>query len=191
MKRLHRTANLTLAYILISLSALATCSWAKETCLVSPAGNVPEAKDVPIPASPYTVGICYLPEKKLKTGAYDEYFHNIIELKKHDKRLARKEVPSHITVGRISDLKLEKSTKRFAALSYVAGEFCNGLIVFDLKAEKAAFQQGCVSDSDQCHVTELSDSTCKAKIECRDQGAEGEPPTRKTPIIKEPDLCKT
>ena len=180
--------NFSLA-IPFALLLFSFTSWAKDPCVSPQQVGGPVESDLMIPGTPYSVGVCYLPEK-IKNGLYDAYYRDRLVLKQRGEPLASQETKMHITVGRISDLHFEKATEKFIAVSYSAGEYCNGIVIFDTKNKKVVLAHGCQSYSDICHITELSDSNCKVTIECKDQGAEGEPPTRKEPIKKTRTLCK-
>jgi hypothetical protein len=165
--------------------SLDTC--ADEVCSKPEKVNMTKTADLVVPNSPYALGICYLPEVAKKGVLADH--QDLIVLKKYRMTIAKKQTTISISVGRIADLVLEKATDRFISVSYGAGEFCNGIVIFDVKKNRVAAEQGCLKFSDQCHVTELLDRECKATIECRDGGAEGEPPSRKAIIRKKFDLC--
>ncbi|MBL7544174.1 MAG: hypothetical protein JNL11_10170 [Bdellovibrionaceae bacterium] len=176
-------------YVFFYFCALSNIAWASSKCLSPKDVSMPKVADLQIPNTKYTVGICYLDEK-VKNGINESDHKDLIILKREGSYIASSETKISVTVGRISDLVFEKTTDRFVAVSYSAGEFCNGLAIFDTKLKKAAFNQGCASDSDECHVTEVNESKCYAKIECRDRGAEGNSPKRKVPIRKSVTLCK-
>ena len=162
-------------------------AYAGEICSEPEKVNMAKAADLAIPNSPYSVGICYLPEVK-KNGVLADH-HDLILLKENNRQIAKQQTTMSITVGRIADLVLEKTSNRFISVAYGAGEFCNGLVIFDVQRKKVAAKQGCLSYSDQCHVTQLMGRECKAIVECKDEGAEGEPPRRKKIIRKTLDLC--
>lgn len=164
-------------------------SFAKESCITTEQASMGVTAELYIPMSPYSVGICYLPEI-VNDGVMADH-RDLIVLKKNNKPVAKQQTKMHITVGRIADLKLEKTSERFVAVSYTAGEFCNGIVIFDVRTKKVAAEQGCISFSDQCRVIELLDHECSATIECADTGAEGEPPQRKNVINKKFKICKT
>lgn len=176
-------------YIFLFFLTLSTTAWAKSPCISPKEAQMPNSADLQIPKSNYSVGICYLTEK-VKKGVSDGYYKDLIVLKKAGTSIADSETKMSITVGRISDLVFEKATDRFIAVTYGAGEFCNGVVIFDTRLKKAAMQKGCSNNSDMCAVIELNDSKCSAKIECRDGGAEGDPAQRKEPIIQTINLCK-
>ncbi len=170
------------------LFILSTNVCAQDQCSKPENVNMAKTVDLVVPNSPFTVGICYLPEVT-KNGVLADHQDLIILMEKY-KPIAKKQTTMSITVGRISELVLEKTTDRFISVSYNAGEFCNGIVIFDVQKKRVAAEQGCMSFSDQCHVTALQDRECKASIECKDGGAEGEPPKRKEIIRKRLDLCQ-
>ena len=161
---------------------------AKEKCISPEQAQMPPNEAIPIAKTKYSIGICYLAEV-VKKGLFEGEHKDLIFLKRDAVLVAEARTKMNITVGRISDLTLEKTTTRFISLSYGAGEFCNGLVIFDTKLKKVSFQNSCESPSDICHVMDLNEAKCLAKIECKDRGVEGAPPTRKTPIIKNIKLC--
>jgi hypothetical protein len=114
----------------------------------------------------------------------------LIQIQKKGALVVEKEVRASVTSGRTSNLALEKATDRFIAVSYDAGEFCNGVIVFDITHKKIAAELGCVTQSDVCHITELKDDKCQAKVTCN-QVATEDPPTRKEPLLKTLTLCRS
>ena len=149
--------------------------------------NMLKTADIIVPNSPYSVGICYLPELYNKGVPTDH--QDLILLKKNNKQIARHQTTMFITIGRISDLALERKSDRFISVSYAAGEFCNGIVIFDVRKNRVAAEQGCLSYADQCHVKALLDKECKALIECTDVGAEGDPPKQKEIITMTFELC--
>ncbi len=176
-------------YFFLLFLVLPNPVWAKSPCVSPKEAQLSKSLDVSVPKTKYSVEICYLVEK-VKNGAYEEYYKDLIVLKKDGAAIANCETKIPITVGRIGDLVFERASNRFIAVTYGAGEFCNGIVIFDTKLKKVAIQKGCLSASDECHVIDLNESNCKAKIECRDKGAEGEPPVRKEPISQTISLCK-
>ena len=149
---------------------------------------MPKSDDLQIPHSKFSVGICYKAEK-IKNGIHDDSFKDLIVLKENKKIVLEVETKMPITVGRISGLTLENSSDKFISVSYDAGEFCNGIIVFNSRNKTKAFAHGCFNYSDVCHVQELNDSSCKLTIECKDQGSEGDSPKKKEPTIYSFNLC--
>jgi len=184
MKRFRIHAQI--AFIILFFTSGA---YADEVCSQPEKVNMANVADLVVPNSPYSLGICYLPEVVKKDVLVDH--QDLIELKIHNRIIARHRTRMSVTVGRIADLVLEKATDRFISVSYGAGEFCNGIVIFDVQRKKVAAQQGCLSLSDQCHVTELLDAECRATVECKDGGAEGEPPLRKDIIRKKFELCSS
>ncbi len=158
------------------------------SCLPPEKAHMPKVADIQIPNSVYTVDICYLPEK-IKNEIHEDFQKDLIVLKKAGSVIAHSETKISLTVGRISDLIFEKKTDRFIALTYEAGEFCNGVVIFDTKLKKAAFQHGCVSESSECHVTSITDSKCSAKVKCFDKDSEKSPSKSKVPYNKIINLC--
>jgi hypothetical protein len=148
---------------------------AKEPCM---ANGMTAAPDIAIPGTPYHVSICYLPEPR------DHYFRDKIELREGETVVA--EVTARPSVdGRASDLTLEAREGRFAVLSYQSGEFCNGLIIFDLQKRRAAQHVVCVSDHYDCQVATLNERLCRAELVCKDNG--GDAPKKKL----QPDIRKS
>lgn len=139
--------------------------------------HMPKTADLQVPGTPYSVGICYLARS---AGQH----RDLIMLKKAGATLIESVTTSSITSGRVAELAFEKATERYVAVSYDAGEFCNGVVIFDVKETRVAAHQSCVTPVDRCHVTALDGSTRKATLLCKDEGAEGEPPQRKEPLQK-------
>lgn len=159
-------------------------------CIPAEQALMQAVDDLHVPNSAFSLGICYLAEPPAKDGIFAQYHRDLVVLKEGAHRVASHATEMPITVGRISDLVLEKNTDRFVAISYGAGEFCNGIVIFDTNKRIPAASLACVSDSDICHVTEIDDRACIALVECRDMGAEGEPPTRNEPVTKRLSLCE-
>ncbi len=180
---------LDMKYFFMIVMGFTHSALAKSLCLSPKDANMPKVADLKIPSTSYSVGICYLAEK-VKNGIFEGHHKDLIVLKKNGVAVAESETKISITVGRIDDLVLEKANDRFIAITYGAGEFCNGVVIFDAQTKKVAIQKGCLSDTDECHVVELNDARCTAKIECRDKGAEGMPPKRKEPIQAVVQLCQ-
>ena len=152
---------------------------AKEACI---ANGMTEAPDVAIPGTSYHVSICYLPESR------DHYSRDRIELRDGETVIA--EVTARpFFEGRASDLTLEHHEGRFAALSYQAGEFCNGIVIFDLQKKRAAKHTACVSDHYDCQVATLSERLCRAELVCRDNGGDALEPRLQPDIKKSLRLC--
>jgi hypothetical protein len=84
-----------------------------------------------------------------------------------------------VTVGRLSDLALEKSTPHHLALSYSNCEFGNAVLIFNLKKPAVAHHRPCSGAPVNCRVTDLQDSV--ATVECREVEAEGLPPQNPSP----------
>lgn len=162
---------------------------ARDVCLLPENANMPPTKAIEVPQTDYTVSFCYLQEVK-NAGVFQDH-KDLIVLKKKKLGIAKQSTKMSITSGRISDLKLEKFTDRFVAVSYTAGEYCNGVVIFDVKKKRSVANKHCVTETDRCRVTELTDGSCKAKIVCEDMGSAGEPPMRKEPSIFNVDLCGT
>lgn len=169
---------------------LTTEARAKEKCLPAEKVSMQEAADLKIPQTDFSVGICYRPEKKRKDGTLDDNYQDSIILKSRQKVLTEAFVPMPVTVGRLSNLVFEMASSRYVAVSYDAGEACNGLVVFDTRLNKTALQQGCVSPTETCHVVELNKKACEAKLECKDEGAEDAELGEKKPVVRTVRLCR-
>lgn len=164
-----------------------TRAFGMDKCLPPSQAGILSTQSVEVPKSSYSVEICYLPERT-KGGVKEAYHRDLVVLKDGKKRLAQYKTKIPITVGRIGDLALERNSDRFFAVSYGAGEFCNGIVIFDKKKKRVSSGQGCFRPSDICRVTQLSEEECSAVIDCKDQGAEGAPPKR-APYSKKINLC--
>ena len=110
---------------------------AGDKCISWEQANMP--KVTPITQGRYTVDFCYLEE-----NSHQRYYRDFVVLKKDGKIVAKSETKLSITIGRISDLRLEKSTDRYLNVSFLASELCTGLVIFDLKKEKVVSSRGCL-----------------------------------------------
>jgi len=152
---------------------------AKQACV---ANGMSEAPDVLIPGTPYHAAICYLPESR------DHYFRDKIELR--DGATVIAEVTARPSLaGRARDLTLERHEGRFVALSYQSGEFCNGLVIFDMERKRAAQHIACVFDHYDCQVATLSEALCRAELVCKDNGGDAPELKRQPEIRKGLRLC--
>ena len=152
---------------------------AKEACV---ANGMTAAPDVAIPGTPYHVSICYLPESR------DHYFRDRIELRDGESVIASVTARPSVE-GRASDLTLAQHEGRFAVVSYQSGEFCNGLVIFDLQTKRAARQIACVSDHYDCQVATLSERLCRAELVCKDNGGDATDQKLQPDIKKSLRLC--
>ncbi len=174
-------------YIFFFFAVLSRLGWADLDCISAKAANMPDSVELTVPNSAYSASICYRPES---LGRDRGEFKDLIVLNKNKVNFLKSTTKMSVTVGRIGNLKLEKSNKRFVAVSYDAGEFCNGIVIFDVRLKRVAANRSCLSATDICKVTELNDQNCSAKLECQDMGAEGLPPNRKEMINLSVSLCK-
>lgn len=162
----------------------------KEKCISPEKAGMQNASDLQIPETDLSVGICYREEKTRKDGTADEYFRDSIILKQRKKNLVETVVPMPITVGRLSNLVFEMASSRYLAVSYDADATCNGLVVFNTITNRIAFQQGCFSPAETCHVVALNKTACEAKLSCKDEGAEDAELGEKKPVVRTIRICK-
>lgn len=164
-------------------------TWAKEKCLTPEQADMSAAPDLRIPETDYSVSFCYRSAKAKKNTAPDEFYHDLIILKNARRILVEGPTEMAKSIGRISNLVLEMQTKRFIAVTYDAGEACNGLMIFDIKYNRVAFRQGCLNPTDTCHVVQLNKTGCEAKIACKDESAEDASLEPQTPVTKTFQIC--
>jgi hypothetical protein len=164
-----------LALIGICASALLHAE-TKDPCLSPREAHMP-AQSLSLAGTPYTVDVCYEPEQTV--GGLLQDSRDRVRLKKNGRVVAQQIVTTPVTVGRLADLALEKSTPHYLALSYSNCEFGNALLVFNLKKPAVAHHRPCTGAPVNCRVTDLQDSV--ATVECREVEAEGLPPKNPSP----------
>ena len=148
----------------------------KDPCLSPREAHMP-AQSLTLPGTPYTVDVCYEPEQTV--GGLLQDSRDRVRLKKNGRVVAQQIVTTPVTVGRLADLALEKSTPHYLALSYSNCEFGNALLIFNLKKPAVAHHRPCTGAPVDCRVTDLQDSV--ATVECREVEAEGLPPPKPLP----------
>ncbi|MBL0349687.1 MAG: hypothetical protein IPP68_04855 [Elusimicrobia bacterium] len=149
----------------------------KDNCLPPREAQRP-AQALSVPGTPYTVDVCYEPEQTV--GGLLQDSRDRVRLKKNGRVVAQQIVTTPVTVGRLSDLALEKATPHYLALSYSNCEFGNALVIFNLKIPAVAHHRPCTGAPVDCRVADLQDSV--ATVECREIEAEGLPPKNPSPI---------
>ncbi|HNI57823.1 MAG TPA: hypothetical protein PKZ00_09575, partial [Elusimicrobiota bacterium] len=103
-----------LALIGICASALLHAE-AKDPCLSPREAHMP-AQSLSLAGTPYTVDVCYEPEQTV--GGLLQDSRDRVRLKKNGRVVAQQIVTTPVTVGRLADLALEKSTPHYLALAY-------------------------------------------------------------------------
>lgn len=149
-----------------------------EPCLTPDQAHMP-AQTLTLPRTPYTVDVCYEPEQTVNGLLQDS--RDRIRLKKNGRVVAQQIVTTPVTVGRLSDLTLEKATDHYLALSYANCEFGNALVIFNLKTPAVAHHRPNPGAPVECRVADLQGSV--ATLECREVEAEGLPPKNPSPTI--------
>jgi hypothetical protein len=150
-------------------------------CLLD--SGVPQVKPIQIEGTSYHVEICQLPEDS------KHRYPSRIEIRNDSTLLADYIHLAGPTGGYVSEVAIQAKNDRFVAISFDAGEFCNGLVFFDLRERKIAGRLICASDLALCHVNKLGfGKRCETDIRCQNQVGDGEP-SAKPPFSRTLFLC--